>query len=116
MKYEFLDADSNVVTTVNTDDPQKEFEYFRSMLPQIQDYRECVELVPTLDDLKTEKLTAIKAALTATDYKCLKYVDGDLSAEEYSTVKSERKVLRDKYNAIEAAESIEDLNEITGGE
>ena len=68
----------------------------------------------TFNELKTAKLADIKAKLSATDYKRMKYDDGDLTAEEYGTIKAERHNLRTAYNAIEAATTIEEINNIKG--
>ena len=66
----------------------------------------------TFNELKTAKLADIKAKLSATDYKRMKYDDGDLTAEEYEPIKVERHNLRTAYNAIEAATTIEEINNI----
>ena len=66
----------------------------------------------TFATLKSSKLSDIKAKLSATDYKRMKYDDGDLSAEEYEPVKVERHNLRVAYNNIENATTIEELNNI----
>lgn len=68
----------------------------------------------TFNELKTAKLADIKAKLSATDYKRMKYDDGDLTAEEYEPIKVERHNLRTAYNAIEAATTIEEINNIKG--
>ena len=66
----------------------------------------------TFNELKTAKLADIKAKLSATDYKRMKFADGDLTAEEYEPIKVERHNLRSAYNAIEAATTIEEINNI----
>ena len=63
-----------------------------------------------LEIAKATKLSDLKAKLVASDYKCLKFVDGDLTAEEYATVKTERQSLRNAYNAVENATTIEEVN------
>lgn len=45
---------------------------------------------------------ALKMALAATDYKALKFAEGELTAEEYAPVRDERRALREKINALEA--------------
>lgn len=67
-----------------------------------------------LNTTKAAKLADIKAKLSATDYKRMKYDDGDLTAEEYEPIKVERHNLRSTYNAIEAATTIEEINNILG--
>ena len=61
---------------------------------------------------KAAKQATIKTLLTATDYKCLKYVDGDLTADEYATVKTYRESLRTAYNAVEAATTVSEVESI----
>lgn len=58
--------------------------------------------VPTEKDLLNQDLWKYKGELQATDYKCLKFVDGALTEEEYAEVRTERQVLRDKINEIQA--------------
>lgn len=77
------------------------------------DYVEPVDAAVTLANAKTAKQNRIKALLTATDYKCLKFVDGDLSAEEYAAVKAYRTALRTAYNAVEAATTVEEVEAVT---
>jgi len=42
-----------------------------------------------------------KAELAATDYKCLKFIDGELTEEEYLPVKQHRAELRQQINELE---------------
>lgn len=48
------------------------------------------------------KIDELKKKLQETDYKCLKYVDGALSKEEYEEVKELRQSYRDEINKLEA--------------
>lgn len=50
----------------------------------------------------TAEITALKAQLTATDYKAIKYAEGWLSEEEYAPIKAQRQSIRDQINALEA--------------
>ena len=43
-----------------------------------------------------------KAELASTDYKCLKFVDGALTEEEYAPIKAQRAKLREEINELEA--------------
>ncbi len=71
----------------------------------------------TLEELKTVALGDIRNQLSKSDYKQAKFVDGALTVEEYEPIKAERSKLRKLYNAVEAVESIEELNVlIAGGE
>lgn len=47
------------------------------------------------------KIDELKKKLQETDYKCLKYVDGALSEEEYEEVKELRQSYRDEINKLE---------------
>lgn len=48
------------------------------------------------------EIREIKEKLAETDYKCLKFVDGALSEEEYAPVRQYRQSLRDEINTLEA--------------
>ena len=50
---------------------------------------------------KKAQILGLKGELRNTDYKAIKYAEGWLTDEEYSTVKAERQALRDKINALE---------------
>nr|DAL54024.1 MAG TPA_asm: hypothetical protein [Caudoviricetes sp.] len=61
---------------------------------------------------KKQTLLEIEALLKKSDYKCLKYVDGELSEKDYEVFKQYRKELRNLYNFIEASNDIKEINEI----
>ena len=66
------------------------------------EYYEVVEIpAPTQEELNAIEVERLKAELSATDYKCLKYIDGALSEEEYAEVRAYRAELREKINALE---------------
>lgn len=66
------------------------------------DFYEVVEIpAPTEEELNAIKIEQLKAELSATDYKCLKYVDGALTEEEYAEVKKYRADLRKQINELE---------------
>lgn len=67
--------------------------------------------VPTEKDLLNQDLWKYKNELQATDYKCLKFVDGALTEEEYAEVRVQRQALRNKINEIQA--KIDALEETT---
>lgn len=48
------------------------------------------------------KIYECKSALATTDYKALKYVEGEISEEDYAETKELRKKLRAEINALEA--------------
>ncbi|MDR2047441.1 MAG: hypothetical protein LBP79_06080 [Clostridiales bacterium] len=53
---------------------------------------------------KERQITALKAQLSATDYKAIKYAEGLYTAEQYATTKAERKALREQIRALEEGE------------
>ena len=66
------------------------------------DFYEVIEIpAPTEEELNAIKIEQLKAELSATDYKCLKYVDGALTEEEYADVKKYRASLRKQINELE---------------
>ena len=50
---------------------------------------------------KVAQIEILKKKLADTDYKCLKYVDGALTEEEYTEVKAYRAELRKQINVLE---------------
>lgn len=66
------------------------------------EYYEVVEIKPpTQEELNAIEVERLKSELESTDYKCLKYVDGALSEEEYAEVKAYRAELRAKINELQ---------------
>ena len=53
-------------------------------------------------EFKAQKIAELKAELSATDYKALKFMEGWLTEEEYAPVKAERQKIRDRINELEA--------------
>lgn len=49
----------------------------------------------------THNIRVLKNNLTKTDYKLFKYVEGELTAEEYAPIKEQRKQWRAQINALE---------------
>lgn len=47
-------------------------------------------------------VVVLKQKLADTDYKALKFAEGELTAEEYAPVREERRALRAKINTLEA--------------
>lgn len=52
-------------------------------------------------DLNRQRIIELKNKLAATDYYCLKFVDGELTEEEYLPIKVQRQAYRDEINALE---------------
>lgn len=72
----------------------------------IEDKGEFYEVVeipsPTQEELNAMEIERLKGELASTDYKCLKYVDGALTDEEYAEVREYRAELRARINKLEA--------------
>ena len=64
-------------------------------------YVERPPYVPTQEEINAGKIAELKQKLAETDYKCLKYVDGAISDEEYAEVRAYRTELRRKINELE---------------
>lgn len=58
------------------------------------------QLNAQIEAIKKE-INALKQKLTDTDYKALKYVEGQISEEEYAPIKAERQAWRDEINELE---------------
>lgn len=57
------------------------------------------------DKLKDQyrlEIQQLKKALSDSDYKAIKYAEGQISEEEYSEIKSERQGYRDRINYLES--------------
>ncbi|MDD3157028.1 hypothetical protein [Anaeromusa sp.] len=65
-----------------------------------------------LEQEKRIKKSLILSELSSLDYKCLKFVDGEITAEEYEPIKGRRMSLRGLYNLVDAAETLADLEAI----
>ena len=57
------------------------------------------------DKLKDQyriEITQLKKQLSDTDYKAIKYAEGQISEEDYASVRAERQGYRDRINELEA--------------
>ena len=57
------------------------------------------------DKLKDQyrlEITQLKKALSDTDYKAIKYAEGQISESDYASVRAERQSYRDRINELEA--------------
>lgn len=54
-----------------------------------------------LKDQYRLEITQLKKQLSDTDYKAIKYAEGQISEEEYASVKAERQGYRDRINYLE---------------
>lgn len=55
-----------------------------------------------LKDQYRLEITQLKKQLSDTDYKAIKYAEGQISESEYASVKAERQSYRDRINELEA--------------
>lgn len=51
---------------------------------------------------KVERLLELKNKLAKTDYKAIKYAEGELSAEEYAETLEQRRAWRAEINELQA--------------
>ena len=54
------------------------------------------------DIARKAEILSCKESLTNTDYKTQKYIEGQLTDEEWTTAKAQRQAWRDRINALEA--------------
>ena len=52
-----------------------------------------------------DRLNEAMAELAATDYYALKFIDGELTAEEYATIRERRARLRERVRELEAEQA-----------
>lgn len=52
--------------------------------------------------MKLQEIEELKQKLKDTDYQAIKYAEGQISDEEYTPIKAERKSWRDRINELEA--------------
>ncbi len=63
------------------------------------------------------EIVGLKQILTSTDYKALKFAEGQISEKDYAETKKQRQQLRDKINELEAElETAEESEEGTDAE
>ena len=51
---------------------------------------------------KQTEIAELKQQLADTDYKAIKYAEGQIAEEEYSETKEQRQTLRDRINELES--------------
>ena len=59
------------------------------------------------------KIRNLKSKLAETDYKAIKFAEGELTEEEYAPIREERRAWRAEINAMEA-ELVELKTEVQG--
>jgi hypothetical protein len=62
---------------------------------------EPVEPEPTEKELIEREISDLKDQLAESDYKTLKYVEGQIDEKEFEEIKAERQALRDKIGELE---------------
>ena len=66
------------------------------------EYEDIQVYVPyTEKELAAREIAELKAKLTATDYKAIKYAEGVMSAAEYAETKAQREAWRNRINTLE---------------
>lgn len=55
------------------------------------------------DFRQSREILRLKRLLSETDYKAIKYAEGQLSEEEYAPIKAQRQLWREQINALEAS-------------
>jgi len=60
-----------------------------------------IMLKRTPNDIKKRQIANLKAQLTNTDYKAVKYAEGLISAADYVATKAERETIRAQIRALE---------------
>ena len=122
--YEKLTGNvQNITSESNADELRKAIPetydfIFVDELPQINHYRQIMKVVNnalTVENLQlsaeqeknisimeiTVQINALKEQLAETDYKALKFIDGEFTEEEYAPIREERKNYRIKINELE---------------
>jgi 5-bromo-4-chloroindolyl phosphate hydrolysis protein len=51
---------------------------------------------------KSEQIMQLRGQLHNTDYKAIKYAEGELTEEEYAPIREQRKAWRNEINALRA--------------
>lgn len=113
----------NITSESNADELRKAIPetydfIFVDELPQVIPYRQVLKVVNnalTVENLRltaeqeknisimeiTAQINALKEQLAETDYKALKFIDGEFTEEEYAPIRKERKNYRIKINELE---------------
>ena len=113
----------NITSESNADELRKAIPetydfIFVNELPQVIPYRQVLKVVNnalTVENLQLSaeqekeisiieintKINILKEKLAETDYKALKFIDGEFTEEEYAPIREERKNYRIKINELE---------------
>ena len=113
----------NITSESNADElrkaiPETSDFIFVDKLPQVIPYRQVLKVVDnalTVENLQLSaeqekeisiieintKINILKEQLAETDYKALKFIDGEFTEKEYAPIREERKNYRIKINELE---------------
>ena len=113
----------NITSESNSDElrkaiPETSDFIFVNELPQVIPYRQVLKVVNNALTVKNLQLSAeqeknisimeinaqintLKEQLAETDYKALKFIDGEFTEKEYAPIRKERKNYRIKINELE---------------
>ena len=113
----------NITSESNADElrkaiPETSDFIFVDKLPQVIPYRQVLKVVNnalTVENLQltaeqekeisiieiNTKINILKEQLAETDYKALKFIDGEFTEKEYAPIREERKNYRIKINELE---------------
>ena len=113
----------NITSESNADElrkaiPETSDFIFVDKLPQVIPYRQVLKVIDnalTVENLQLSaeqekeisiieintKINILKEQLAETDYKALKFIDGEFTEEEYAPIREERKACRIKINELE---------------
>lgn len=75
---------------------EEEYNTFRSQRNSIGNHDQ------TEIDIKRNRIAELKELLDSSDYKLCKYLDGDMTEEEYAPIKAQRHAWRVEINQLEA--------------
>jgi len=59
------------------------------------------DLISGTDYERTERIKVLKRFLSETDYKAIKYAEGQMSEQEYAETKAQRQTWREEINTLE---------------
>ena len=62
---------------------------------------EAIDYILTPQELNEIRINELKELLSTSDYKAIKYAEGELTEEEYAPVKAQRRAWRAEINSLE---------------
>lgn len=81
--------------------PQKEG-YLSILNANFETNQVWYDLIETEEHIKQTEIAELKQQLADTDYKAIKYAEGQITEEEYSETKEQRQAWRDRINELES--------------